>query len=382
MTHAVHLSTWHPVIDGVSGTFVLEQCAALQAKGMEIGLVFSRIQGIRNLPAHRFHYGFPGFIRLAVPVRSVGFKSLNIPGMARRVPALNELILRNRYRAYERAYGRPDILHAHVALETGPAARRIAIEAGLDYIITEHSAEILNGNLPPNRKETARTVYADARTVIAVSDVLARKILDICPTANVAVIANLVRDPVFALRKVRSRVDKRVVIATIGNLVPHKRVDHAIEALMGLPRDLKECVEHIIVGDGPERSNLEALTRKGDVQTTFLGSLSHDAAMITLADADLLLHASAYETFGVVLAEAMALGIPVVATRCGGPESIVTEATGKLVPVDDVAALRAALEDTLSSITEWRARSGEISARAYQLYHETNIAAAISEVYE
>jgi glycosyltransferase involved in cell wall biosynthesis len=61
---------------------------------------------------------------------------------------------------------------------------------------------------------------------------------------------------------------------------------------------------------------------------------------------------SRYETFGVALVEAMATGLPVVATRCGGPEDIVTEETGRLVPATDPDALAEALR-TLR--TDWTA---------------------------
>jgi len=53
---------------------------------------------------------------------------------------------------------------------------------------------------------------------------------------------------------------------------------------------------------------------------------------------------SRYETFGVALVEAMATGLPAVATRCGGPEDIVTDQTGQLVPPDDPDALAEALQ--------------------------------------
>ena len=55
MTHALHLTAWHPVIDGFSGVFVIEQCAALRSHGAQIGLIFSRIQGLRDMSPKRFY---------------------------------------------------------------------------------------------------------------------------------------------------------------------------------------------------------------------------------------------------------------------------------------------------------------------------------------
>ncbi len=272
-------------------------------------------------------------------------------------------------------------LHAHVALEAGPATRAIALRTGTDYVVTEHSSEILNGVASASRRELAAAVYRDARSVIAVSPVLAERILDICPAARVRVVGNLVRDEVFAMVRPRNDEDDCIRIVSIGALVGGKRLHHAIAALANLPPAIRERVVHTIVGDGPDRMMLENAARSGRVRTTFLGNQPHARAMAMLADADLLLHPSAFETFGIVLAEAMALGVPVVATRCGGPEGIVTNDTGRLVAVDDVPALTAAIAGVVGDIAVWRQRRQAIACRARTLYHEANIASAIARSY-
>jgi glycosyltransferase involved in cell wall biosynthesis len=96
-----------------------------------------------------------------------------------------------------------------------------------------------------------------------------------------------------------------------------------------------------LAGDGPLRSSLERLARRlnlGD-RIEFLGYLNREQVAGELQQSDCLVLPSEVETFGVVLVEAMAAGRPVIATRCGGPEDIVTEATGLLVPVNAEAAL-------------------------------------------
>lgn len=382
MTHALHLTTWHPYIDGVSGAFVIEQCAALRASGADVGLVFSRIQGLRSIGAGRVLRGFPAFTRLDHPVPTFGFKSWNVPKMNALVPRFNTLMLRNRYAAYVKAVDRPDILHAHVALEAGVAAHQIAAETGLKYVITEHSTGILNGDLTNAQRAMARAVYRDAHCVIAVSQILADRILDICPSAKVRVIANLVRNSVFSLRRDRTETSDRIVVASIGVLATHKRFDDAIMALSQLPEATKRRVEHRIIGDGPERARLEAFAARVGVRTIFHGNLPHMDAMRLLADAHLFLHPSSYETFGVVLAEAMALGVPVVATRCGGPETFVTPETGKLVPVGDIVALRDAAEEILGDPELWAMKTGEIVQYAFDHFHESSVTAAIKESYQ
>lgn len=381
MTHVLHLSTWHPVIDDVAGLFVLEQCAALRALEIKTGLIFSRIQGARGLTVGRVARGIPGFVRFDAPVPTLGFKSWNVPGLAPFVPRVNEWMLRNRYAAYAHAFGKPDILHAHVALEGGSAARRIAAQAGIDYVVTEHSSEVLNGIATSARQKAAARIYREARYVLAVSEVLAERIAQICPAARIRVVGNLVRSSVFARRLTGRILGDRIKIVSICSLSPNKRMHIAIQALLELPETMRVRIDHHIVGEGPERAALEEQSRKGGLHTIFHGNLPHDRVMAVLAEADLFLHPSAYETFGVVIAEAMALGVPVVATRCGGPEGIVEPETGLLVEVDDIDAMRDAVGRMLNNLAEWRMRGDAIARRAHDRFHENNIAMAIAETY-
>lgn len=381
MSHSLHLTTWHPCIDDVSGTFVLEQCRALRDAGERVGLVFSRIQGLRSLTWDRLLRGMPGRYRTDEPIPTFGFKSWNVPGAARMLSRVHRRILAGRFQAYVRVHGRPDILHAHVALEAGTAAREIAKANGLEYVLTEHSTEIMRGDLSPERQAIAEAVYRDARVVITVSKALAKRVRAICPAASIRVIPNLVRDDVFARRGPSAASGKGFRVVSIGALVPHKRTRVAIEALGRLPAALRSQITYSIVGDGPERGALELLASDAGVRTQFHGGLSHDRAMSILAHADLFLHPSALETFGVVLAEAMALGLPSVATRCGAPEEIVEPETGVLVDVDDVESMRSAIEDILGAIDAWRKRSASIADHARGRFHEKVVTAAIADTY-
>src|SRR4029079_1074858 len=79
----------------------------------------------------------------------------------------------------------------------------------------------------------------------------------------------------------------------------------------------------------------------------FLGEVAPNDVAALMRRSALLVVPSRRETFSLVTAEALASGTPVVATRCGGPEEIITEATGQLVDVDDAAALAIAIERAL-----------------------------------
>ena len=90
--------------------------------------------------------------------------------------------------------------------------------------------------------------------------------------------------------------------------------------------------------------------------------------------------ASRSETFGVAYIEAMAAGLPVIATRCGGPEDFVTEENGILISVDDVQALTDAMEYMILHRNEYD--STKISENTRRQFAPETIAAQLTEIYK
>jgi glycosyltransferase involved in cell wall biosynthesis len=122
---------------------------------------------------------------------------------------------------------------------------------------------------------------------------------------------------------------------SLGRLVPYKRVDLLVEAFRQMPdRELH------IIGDGPERGNLE---RERPPNVHFLGRLSHDQKVEELSGARALLFPGE-EDFGLVPVEAQSAGVPVVAyARGGAAETVVHGRTGILFQEQTVAALKHAI---------------------------------------
>jgi glycosyltransferase involved in cell wall biosynthesis len=195
------------------------------------------------------------------------------------------------------------------------------------------------------------------------------------------VIGNMVPDHIFALRDSVQTSGDDFRVLTLCNLQPSKRVVDAIEALAGLPKRLKERIVLHVIGDGPERRRLEQMAQGQDFRSEFHGELPRIEAMTLLAGADLLLHPSAFETFGIVLAEAAALGVPVIATRCGGPEDIVTSDSGLLIDVGDSAALQSGIMAVLDDIGRWKGRRDVMSRRAFDLFHESRFVQSVTHAY-
>lgn len=129
-------------------------------------------------------------------------------------------------------------------------------------------------------------------------------------------------------------------VLVLGRLIRDKGVDTVIDAMAALPG-----VELLVAGDGPERAALEARAADRGVRATFLGVVGRDQLGSVFARARCLVMASRFgEGFPNVLLEALAWGVPVVATPVGGITDLVTDGhNGLLMPVDDPTAVTAAV---------------------------------------
>ena len=117
-----------------------------------------------------------------------------------------------------------------------------------------------------------------------------------------------------------------------------------------------------------------------DGHVFFRGHCPRNELAEAYAGADCFVLASRSETFGVAYIEAMAAGLPVIATRCGGPEDFVTEENGILIPVDDEDALTGAMEHMMLRREDYD--SAAISADIRRKFAPETIAARLTELYE
>jgi glycosyltransferase involved in cell wall biosynthesis len=165
------------------------------------------------------------------------------------------------------------------------------------------------------------------------------------------------------------------VIAAISRFRHEKGLDTLIRAAQQLNN-----THLLIAGSGPEEAALRALAA-GSPAIHFIGH--RDDVALWMQIAGVIAIPSRRESFGRVVLEAMANGRPVVATRVGGlPEVVEDGVTGLLIPIDDEAALAAALERVLTDDAFAR-KLGEASRERYRLrYTITHMAAARRSAWE
>lgn len=284
--------------------------------------------------------------------------------------------LRKLYNKLASEQGKPSIIHAHSCLWGGYAAAKISKEENIPLVITEHSSVFGRNLLKPYQKRLVQYALNQADEIIAVGPRLRNELADYT-SKPIHLIPNAV-DPSF-FEVPDKTPDEPFRFITVANLNRNKGMDVLINAFE--EKFKGSNVELKIGGDGPIRGELENLVKEKGLtnQIQFLGALNKEQVKHALEEAHVFVLASRYETFGVVLVEAMAAGKPLIATRCGGPEAIITDQTGVLVPVEDSDALGTAMINLKENFEEYL--TDDIRSECKERFSETSVNQQIQQIY-
>ena len=243
---------------------------------------------------------------------------------------------------------RPDVIHAHWSYEFAWAALR----TGLPHVVTCHDSPFVVARFERSvrqglyrwlRAGIATHVLRHASRVTTVSPYMVGQVQPLC-RVPVGVVPNPIgvrmREPV-----VRVRSDRFQVLMVINGWGPRKNGVAGLRAC-ALLRQRLVAVELHLIGDGTEEGGpaWQQWQRQGAPgHVHFHGPVPHATVLDAMASADLLLHPALEESFGTVLTEAMAVGLPVVAgLDCGAVPWVVGDA-GELVDVKSPQAMADAM---------------------------------------
>lgn len=246
-----------------------------------------------------------------------------------------------------------DLVHAHVALPAGLAGAFMKRLFRVPLVLTEHTGPFSMLMRDPAARVASRVAFRAANRVIAVSNALRAQILAYPQLRRrIDVLPNLVNVEDFAVAPQPRSEDAPFRLLFVGEMETSiKGVDYLLGAV-SLLRKKGAALRVDLVGQGRNRRDYEALARRLEVVDIcqFHDVKPHAEIARLMAQADLFVLPSLAETFGVVLVEALAAGTPVMSTRCGGPEEIVTPDVGLLVEPANSTALAEGIEDMLSRL--------------------------------
>jgi len=340
--HILIISSIYPSENHPSkGIFIHEQALALKKGGHQVGALVSNYPHPKRIVKGKF--SFQESIRFyeldGIPVMNFFF--LPIPFIHK---PFTKIISSFYLRKYIKKYGKPDIIHAHFVFFGGVIAKLLNEITGIPFVVTAHSSRHFKEIKSKYKFNEMRLVFKSADQVIAVSKFLRKRLGTLYKIDQIKVIPNTVNSDFFTPSK-KKHDKNRFIFTCIGNMSINKGFDKLLSAFSSFSKT--ENVYLNIIGDGPERNNLEQLAKELGIEkrVIFYGLLNRTRILDVLQQSDVLVSSSNLETFGVTLIEALACGIPVIATRSGGPEEIVNETNGILVINQDVYALTAGLKE-------------------------------------
>lgn len=327
-----------------SGTFFRDWAHALQRVGVCVGVSYVEARGLHGLSVDALresHFQLTAGVEGELPtVRLRAWNTLSqwTPGglvwarLAQR--AIGEYVTR---------YGRPDVVAAQSATWAGQAAWRASKAWGMPYVITEVNTGFGTGRIRGLEAAISRRAFAGARAVVSISQNLRRRLIATSGAKRIEVIPCAV-DENYWTPPAEARRSTPFTFFAQAHLSRRKGFDILIRAFARRFRGDRDT-RLVIGGGGPIRRDLEVLAEACGVepQVTFLGSVPRDAVRDAMHAANCFVLPSLSENFGVVLIEALSTGLPVIATKCGGPEDFVDDRAGMLLPPGDEGGLADAL---------------------------------------
>lgn len=286
-----------------------------------------------------------------------------------------------------------DLIHAHYAIPHATSAwiAREMLEdtgSGVKIITTLHGTDITLVGQDPSFKPITKFSIERSNGLTAVSHYLKEQTYRAfgCSGCAVEVIHNFVdpdvyRRSAYPLLLHEQYGRDRPVLMHVSNFRPVKRVRDIIRIFAKVRKALPSVL--VMVGDGPERvqAEEEAVDLGVQDEVFFLGKI--DSVAPLLANADLFLLPSQTESFGLSALEALACGVPVVASRAGGiPEVVQDGVTGALREVGDVDGMADAAIAILTDRALWKEMSEAAAADARARFSTHDVVSRYEEFYE
>lgn len=327
------LSSWYPTPSNPNfGIFVKEHATAIQSSGNEIVVlaivvskgekIWSKTEvdtidenGIRTI-----------IVEIKTRFRDVIYHAIPI----------QYCIAKNTLRRNILPYFTPDLIHSNVIFPAGIIGNRLAAYLKKPHIITEHWSRINDFLKKPLLSRLGINTYQNAAKILPVSEFLKERMIAVLPTINqkkYQVIPNVIDSKTFFYKGKTTNPDsiRFCAIATWANKkIPDKKPELFIEALVQLQTELKQTVMLTMIGGGDNVNELKELCEQKGLQTEFTGYLDKKEIVRHLQSADFFVHASTIETFGVVVAEALLCGTPVICSNVGALPELISESNGIL----------------------------------------------------
>lgn len=359
----------------LEGIFFLDQAKALAKYGHRAGIISINPVSLK----HILQKGIGQLGKQSTVEEGVTLEVYRYPSMPKnRTQIIRKLESKGmpEVDAYIKKNGMPDMVHVH-NYEAAHLAILVKRKYGIPYVLTEHSTHFLANTVPASLVPYARKAYAESYANLAVSEQFAR-VMQKFSGQPFRVLENVTDTSLFAPS---GKPKTPFAYFSAGGLIPRKNQRLQLEAFARIYPQLAPDTCLWIGGEGPDEAMLKSLAAQLGIakNVVFTGELNRKAVAEKMQAASAFLLSSLNETFGVVIIEAMSCGIPVVSTRCVGPETIIREEAHGILTDFSVESFA----DAMLYIYSNREKYSPTLLRQYveETYSEKAIAGRLTELY-
>jgi glycogen synthase len=365
----------YPPIGGGAGTACRNTCIELHKLGVDISVITAAFSG------------------LPTKVVDEGVQVLRAPALRSRVLEASSLEVLSfafsglRTAATEIRRARPDVVHAYFGLPSGAIGFALKKMFNIPYLISFRGRDVHGGRelgssgISGPFRAVSRVVWRQAGALVANSHGLRRIAWKVLPDAAIDVIPNGVDTAIFSDE--RRLEGQEVRLLFVGRLEPYKGLEHLFSALCILRQSGSPRFRLTVVGDGSLRHRLSADAHRMGIDDVirFSGAVERPGMPSIYHAADIFILPSLVEGMPNVVLEAMASGLPVVATEIPGSEELVSTETGRLVRPADARALAEALAELITN-ADLRINLGAAARSAAQNRSWRGVAESYLKLYK
>ena len=373
------IPSWYPTeIHPESGSFFRDRASILQKNGIEIIIGTPVTHSLKDF--FRFSHNNTIQVDINGELPTYLLESINI------FPKMEKLFFK-RYKKSAitifnkllETHGLPDLVMIHSSLWAGGALGEILNKNDIPFVLTEHLKEFLIPNgFSTFQKNIIHNTYSMASQILLSSSPLKNAISKNfnIHKSKLNLLPNPVDEHLFTLRKIPESKSQFTIVC-ISLFRPEKRIDLVLESFNNLVHSgIKAKLK--LIGDGPLKHEIENQIQKLGISdlVELPGYLPQKRIIDELHNSHFLVLPSDIETFGMVLVEAQACGLPVVATDCGGPKDIITAESGILVTPGSVSELTGGMKKLIRSFDKFdpsEIRNSVIQKFGQQSYAESII---------
>lgn len=333
------------------GNFELDQAKALSQKGHQV--IMLSVDGRLRLKKRKL--GISKYTIEHIPVYSLYlFPVSPFRIFGKRMPRIiSSFLILQLYKRVLKEEKAPDILYAHY-FSNIIGATKIGGKYHIPTIGLEHWSKMGKCDIPSDLLKDAILYYPKVDQLLTVSEALRLNIKE--KTGVDSIVVNNIVDSIFSYRppSLPKANKESISIVTVGSILPIKGYDILIEAL-AIVRNTNTNWNLTIVGEGTDRKHIEELISSLSMNefVTLAGRKNREAIVEILRDSDLYVLSSYSETFGLAAVEALACGLPLVCTDCGGPRDFVQESNGVVCKVGDARDMAAKILYMLEHIHDY-----------------------------